>query len=282
MVKKLLAFIFSICWVSQLSSQAAGVAGTKLYTLNTVPIPTRTLEFEPTFNVFRSNGSWTRNSFVDSDTVEISSNLSWRMAYGLSEKIELGANFQSDTELANFDLKYQIADRGAIKFGAVGGFTFPLGNRTYSKDNPSIDDVSNYYVGLVASFDLDSISSIDLNFQMVDYFRDVYEAAPASPNPFPTPIPNPLDPVRLTGTTYFLNAELGSYFLHDGIQTIAGAGYYTTTLDDRWEAAFYPALAIAFEMYENYVIVLGGSYNIWGKNQPQTLSLALTLTTIWE
>lgn len=276
-----ICFCFVICLISDVCmAQISGIAGTKLVTFNTVPLPNKTTEFEPTYNVSRSSGFWNDSGFIGEDTIAIASNLSWRITYGLSDKVELGMNYQSDVAFGNFDFKAQIKDGDLFKLGVMAGLGVPLGNRTYAHSNPSIDDVSNFSVGLIASYDIDTITSIDVNMQMTDYFRDAFETR-IIPSPFPS-MPDQIITTRQTGTTYNIAAEVGSYFLADGVQLVGGGGYYTTDIDGLWEAGLYGIGGIIFELYDRYVLNFGATYMVYGINQPRTLGLGFSFTTIWE
>ncbi len=255
------------------SAQLGGISGLKIVTFHPDPIPKKTVEFEPTYNVSRSSGFFDRNNFTGSDTINIESNLSWRLTYGLSDRIEVGINFQSDVALGNFDFKIKLNEGDKLRFGAVGGLGVPLGNRSFAFSNPGIDDVTNYTLGLIGTYEIDSISSVDFNFLVTDFFRDVYETSAL-------PIPNPTQ--RLTGTTYNMNAEIGSYFLDEGILLVGGLGYYTTAIDELWEAGLYGVVGVAIEIYNNYVFTLGATYTVYGINQPRTLALGFSFTTIWD
>lgn len=271
---------FSILFSMSLSAQIGGIGGTKLNTFNTVPLLKKTAEFEPTYNVSRSSGFWNRGGFIGEDTITLASNLSWRITYGLSEKVELGMNYQSDVAFGNFDFKVQVKDGELFKLGVMGGLGVPLGNRSFANSNPSIDDVSNFSLGAIASYDIDTITSIDVNFQMTDYFRDAFEVR-VIPSPSPS-IPDQTIRTRQTGTTYNIAAEVGSYFLYDGVQLVSGAGYYSTDIDGRWEAGLFGIGGVIFEVYDRYVLNFGATYTVLGKNQPRTIGLAFSFTTIWD
>ena len=265
-------FLILLCSYSA-SAQLGGIAGLKIVTFHPDPIPKKTVEFEPTFNVSRSSGFFDRSSFTGSDTIEIESNLSWRLTYGLSDRIEVGMNFQSDVVFGNFDFKVKLNDSDKLRFGAVGGLGVPLGNRSFSFSNPSIDDVSNYTLGIIGTYETDSLTSIDFNFLVTDYFRDVFEISD---------MPMPGIRQRLTGTTLNMSAEVGSYFLAENILLVGGLGYFTTAIDNFWEAGLFGVSGVAIEIYNNYVFTFGATYTLHGINQPRTLALGFSFTTIWD
>lgn len=264
----------------QVQSQVSGVSGTKFNALTVAPIPTKTVEFEPTYNVNRSSGKWLRSEFRGSDTIEVNANVSWRLTYGLNAAMELGMNIQSDLTFANFDFKSRVLSLDALELGVMGGVGVPLGNRRYAHSDPSIDDVSRFNVGLIASYALDSLTSFDLNLQMQDYFRDVIDVMIQPPTQYPILLP-PIK-TRLTGTTWFVNAEMGTYALHESIQLVLGAGYYSSVIDGAWTAGLTSAAAVALEMYDNYVMLFGANYAVWGFNQPKTLGMGFSFTMLLD
>ena len=115
---------------------------------------------------------------------------------------------------------------------------------------------------------------------MQDYFRDVIDVMIQPPTQFPILLP-PIK-TRLTGTTWFVNAEMGTYALHESIQLVLGAGYYSSVIDGAWTAGLTSAAAVALEMYDNYVMLFGANYAVWGFNQPKTLGMGFSFTMLLD
>lgn len=259
-------------------AQILGISASKLSAYNTFTVAPKQVEFEPTFGVSRNSGAWDRFVFSGSDTISLAGSINWRMTYGLTERLEFGLNVLSDASYGNFSLKSLLFEDGDFSLGAMVGVGMPWADRTYAHSDPTIDDVSSYAAGLIASFTLDSLSSIDLNVTYQDYFRDVTET---------TSFMNPVGGVefftqQLTGSTFFVNADVGTYVIHERIQLVAGAGYQTSVIDDFWQANLFLESGISVETAENFHVVLAATQSIWGRNSEKSTSVCLSFTTLWD
>ena len=266
-------------------AQIMGISASKLSAFNTFPVPHKVAEFEPTFGLNRSSGLWNRGGFIGSDTISVAGSINWRLTYGLLEDLELGLNVLSDASYGNFSVKAKIYEQGDLSLGAMAGVGMPLGNRTYAHSDPTINDVSNYVAGLIVSYNMDTLTSVDFNVQYQDYFRDVVESVIIDAGPFSSPQEFKR---RLTGSTIFINADVGSYVIDDKIQLLLGGGYQSTVIDnlgglsDYWTTNLFLEGGVSVEVAEHFIIVLGIAHSIWGKNSQKTTSIGLAFTTIWD
>lgn len=257
-----------------------GISASKLSAYNAFLVGQKEAEFEPTFGLCRMSGGWNRGGFIGSDTISIAGSINWRMTYGLFENLELGLNVLSDASYGNFSLKTKVYETGAFALGAMGGMGIPLGSRAYAHSDPTIDDVSNYAIGLIFSYALDSLTSVDFNVQYQDYFREVYQTFVSDPGPFPGP--PQVFRRRMTGSTIYLNADVGCYVVDDEIQLVLGAGYQTSVIDDFWTANLFLESGISMELSNNFDVVLGVTQSIWGQNSQRTTAIGLSFTTFWN
>ncbi len=258
-----LILLFIILISSQLGiGQIAGISGSKISAFSYDPIPN--LEFEPTFNITRSNTFWDENSdrFEDLDSITIASSLCWRITYGFMENLEVGFSVPSDFSTGGLGIKAYLYGGDIFHLSAMAGTNIALGNRTYDKNNPSPDDLSSFGLGLVGSLVFNEKQSIDINFQTQDYFKNDVKGIPTS--------------------AYFFNADYGIRRLNDNLLLILGSGfqYYKTENIEQSKWTLYPGISIEFA--KNYLIVINTSFDFAGKNIEKQSGFSLSLTTIWE
>lgn len=255
-----LLFIFS----QQISiGQIAGISGSKISAFSYDPIPKHKVEFEPTFNITRDNKFWNEDSeLMDLDSFVVSSSLCWRITYGLSDNIEVGLSVPSNVSNGSLGIKAYLYGGDVFNLTAMAGTNIALGNRVYDKDNPSIDDLSNYGLGLVGSLVFDEKRSIDINFQIQDYFKNDVDEVPTS--------------------SYFFNADYGGRALNENLLFILGSGYQFYKTDELTQSKWtlYPGISI--EYAKNYLIVINTSFDLTGKNMEKQFGFSLSLTTIWD
>jgi len=271
-----------IVFLNTIEAQITGISATKLSAINAFPVPQRVAEFEPTFGLCRTSGGWGERGFRGSDTISVSGNINWRLSYGLLDNFEIGFNVLSDASFGNFTMKSKVLERGDFALGIMGGLGMPLGERTYAHSDPSIDDVSNYGIGLAMSYEMDSLASVDFSVQYQDYFRDVFQTTIIDPIPGPFPMPVQTRTDRLTGSTFFLNADMGSYVIADGLLTVLGVGYQSSVIDDLWSANLFFEAGVSLEFISSYAVVLAMTHSVWGRNSEKTTMVGLSFTTVWE
>lgn len=278
-------FVFGCAIIMLLSTseaQITGISASKLSAINAFPMPQRVAEFEPTFGLCRTSGGWDEGGFMGSDTISVSGNINWRLSYGLLDNFEIGFNVLSDASFGNFTMKSKVLERGDFALGVIGGLGMPLGDRTYAHSDPSINDVSNYGLGLAMSYEMDSLTSVDFSVQYQDYFRDVFQTTIIDPIPGPFPFPMQIRTDRLTGSTIFLNADMGSYVIADSMLTVLGVGYQSTVIDEFWSANLFLEAGVSLEFISSYAVVLAMTHSVWGRNSGKTTMVGLSFTTVWE
>ncbi len=240
----ILAFIYFL--PSELFSQISGISASKSAAINVFPIPQKYAELEPTFNYSRSKYDF------DGDSILLSSSISWRLTYGLTKEVELGLNTSSDFSTTCLSTKVQAYQKDKLALGAMAGFGMNLGNRVSGSDK---DFVTGYGAGIIASYDLNPKNSIDLNLQ---YYKNIGSF-----------------------DSFIINAEIGSYVLHEKWQLIFGFGYQTTSANPI--VTLYPGLAI--ESAKNFILVFAPAITISGADlhtNPQTFGFGLSFTGIWH
>ena len=255
--------VFLIGISCSLFAQVGALSGDKLLAYSYDPLPLHVVELEPNFSFFNSASVWAEDGTqLEQAKSELSSSLCWRVTFGFAENFEIGAMFPSDLSGTMIGLKAFLFDAGAIKFSAMGGLNIPLGNRTYDPNNLKLEDKTNFAAGIIGSIKFDDSNAIDINVQYQDYFTD---------------------PVDIDYSAYFINAEFGSYFLHENIRTIIGFGYQNSTTPKNKTLnllTLYPGFA--FEFSDNIFLVLNSSHDVSGKNSDKSFGMNLACTMIIE
>jgi len=249
-MNKFLTIIFLAIICSPIQAQIQGLSASKLTAFFVTTVEPGSAEFEPTYSSTYSKES-------DSDIIEVASQINWRMTIGLFEDLELGLNFPSDMSLGSVAMKAALVKKKSYQLGAFGGVNLPLGNRAYAHSFPTVDDIGTYGLGVVGTFDLDSLNSVDINVHFTDYFRTA----------------------DLTSRTYFINLDYGTYSLSDEILLTAGAGYQTSV--DYWNANLFLEYGVALEWNPKFAILFAGFNSIWTKGTPSTHGFNIAFTTFW-
>ncbi len=243
------------------TGQIAGIAATKVTAYNATPITKHTAEFEPTYNTFWTDSFWSENQLIKSDTTNFSSIVNWRISYGLTDDIELGLQTDANVSYSNLAIKAKIYEKDVLALGVMVGVGIPLANRNTDKKNKGINDVSNYGIGVIGSYEINDKNSIDVNVQFQNYFDQ-------------------LD--GILGPAFFVSADWGSYSIADNLQIIFSAGYQAGKSDNIKNKLFsiYPGISI--ETAKNFAIAIAASQGIFGKNIEKGFGLGVSFTTFWQ
>jgi len=259
-------YFFSILFigiVNILNAQISSLYADNLNAFSYKTLPLHTIEFEPNFSFSNSAAVWGQDGTqLEKVNHDLSSSLCWRVTYGFAKNFEIGGMFNSDFSNSQLDIKAFLYDAGILKISAMGGVNVPLGNRTYNPDNLSLDEKSKFAAGIIGSISHNESYSIDINFQYQDLFEDLPD---------------------FNYQAYFINAEFGSYFLHDKIRTIVGFGYQNiiNSSDNPLSLlSLYPGFA--FEFNDRMVFALNSSHDVMGKNSDKSFGMNLACTMLFE
>jgi len=243
---------FILVWVSlvliasQLHSQISGIAGTKIAAFHAQAVDLHTTEFEPTYN-------YSRNIYAPaSDSVSISSNISWRVSYGLSEKVEVGFNSGGNFSSACIASKVEIYEKEKIGLALMCGVGLQLGNFVKA---PGDDLISGYGVGAISTYQIDDKNSIDANVQ---FYKN-----------------------NGSFDSFFATVDYGTYSVSDKVLLILGFNYQTTDIDP----IISTFLGVSIETAENYALVLSPTFTLSGANiltNPQTYGFGFSYTSLWD
>lgn len=256
-------FLTLLSFISLLSithAQVGGISGGKINALNHLPIPVGTAEFEPNFGISTSKSTWDNNGniqniFSNSDSVAVNTSISFRMAYPLTDKLEIGTFIAEN--FSNWSFKYALNGSKKLGYGILGGVNIPFGNAIIDKSNRQSDHVLNYVLGGIMSYQINQSSSIDFNVQFQDYFHDVDGLA------------------NYDLITYL---DYGNYIGDSGIQLLSSISYQHSPTEgiDSYLLTYYPGFSL--EMKSNYFLVLSGTISLLGKNTVKSNGFAVAWT----
>ena len=247
-------------------AQVGGISGSKISASTVDVVDHHKLEFEPSFFHFKANKFWDENSnlqdlYLNQDSIKWGTSLNFRITYGLFDKFEIGTSISSDLLLIQIGTRYILYNNKNTGLALVGGLNLPLGNKSVSKSLRYSNTISKAGGGLVFTGYLNNDFSVDINAQ---YFSS---------------IENSID--KSTSNIY-LNSDFGYYVMLRQLQFIAGFGYQFLQYGDFDTQIFTFFPGITVETGKQYIIVLGGLIDLWGKNAIKNNGAVLALTITFE
>jgi len=263
MKQKMLLFICFIAFnFTTTYAQINGVSASKINAFNHMPIGVGTAEFEPNIGITRFSKYWDENgelrdAFQSSDSFQIESVVSFRMAYPLSTKLEIGTFIAND--FSNWSLKYALGGNDTFGYGIMGGLNLPYGIASIDKTNRKSEDISTYGLGIIASYTINETTSVDANLQYQGY---IYSAP------------------DLPDSDIFFSVDYGHYVGDTDIQLMSSFVYGKSIGEENggYVLSFFPGIAI--ETNPNYVLFFSGAFDILGKNASKTSGFAAAWTLL--
>jgi len=242
------------------SSQILGLTSAKVNSFTASPIGKHYAELEPSFGTNISSRSWdTDGNLVDlgGDQAEISSGMCIRSAYALTDQLEVACMVPTTVDLANFSAKYFFGGEGKHGFGLMTGIRVPMGNKTFNKDQRTLDEAMAFGLGTIYSRAFSETFSLDINLQYYDYLHTTVENHKSD---------------------IYLYADIGKYFADGQYQFLNGISYITQSFDGDNSNVFswYPGFSI--EVNPNLLFVMNFQWDLIGKNVPKTFGFGLAFT----
>lgn len=241
-----------------ITAQIAGIAGVKINAINVVPMPVGSAEFEPSYNFSHTADRWDANGdrvslYATSDSILIDAALNLRMAYAFTERIEFGCNL--GTDFSNFSIKYALYNKENLGFGIMAGTNLPFGFAEIDKTQRSSGQIPAYGLGLIMSYTIDEVSSVDFNVQIQDYY---YEA------------------LDLPEADLFVTLDYGRYV--KDVLYVASFIYQEsfTMADSVRKLTFSPG--VSMEMMSNYAVVLNLNLDLYGRSIERNNGFSLAFT----
>jgi len=136
------------------NAQIGGISAGKINAINHLPVPKGTAEFEPNYGFYSVSKFWNNEGdlipkYSSSDSLEINSQVSFRMAYSFSDKFEIGT-FIAES-FTNWSFKYALLNQEKFGLALLGGFNFPFGSAIIDKSNREAEHISQFILGIATS-----------------------------------------------------------------------------------------------------------------------------------
>jgi hypothetical protein len=265
MSPKLTGLLISILWIISISigsAQIGGISSIKVNAITHLPLAMGTAEFEPNYTFTRTTSFWDDDGeliplFPNQDSANIETLVSFRMAYPISKKIEIGTFIASD--FSNWSVKYTLLDQDRLGLATMGGINLPYGVTTVSTGTQSADNTIPYAYGLIGTYKISEKSSIDVNVQRQSYLSRGPQV------PF---------------AEYFFTADFGHYVGDQGIQLVHSVVGYVGQFDQStWRSlTYFPGIVL--EMKSNYAVTINGFFDLTGKNIGKTSGFNVAWTIL--
>lgn len=260
MIRKLF-FITSILLSYQFSfSQIGGVSASKLSALCLTSVSEGNFEFEPAIDFYTQKGLFDNsNKLIKLDTFNISSGFGWRFTSGLKGNKEIGFSVPNDMSEIGLGFKSELFHKEKYGVGFVLGVNSPLGERSWKKGSNLSENSPLYAAGLLSTIEFNSKLSLDMHVIGQKYLNE-----------------NDLNHNINLSTS----VDLGYYF-RENLMSIIGVAhsyesYNNSLFNNNVLSLNY---GFAFEFWNNFLVILAGNYDLYGKNTTQGMGFAFALTT---
>lgn len=247
-------------WSFAANSQIVGLTSAKVNSFTASPISKHYAELEPSYGTNVSSSSWDEDGNLVNlagDQSEISSGMCIRSAYTLTDQLEVACMVPTTVDLANFSAKYYLGGDEKNGFALLTGIRVPMGNKTFSKDQRTLDEAMGFGLGTVYSRAFSETFSLDVNLQYYDYLHTTIENHKSD---------------------IYLYADIGKYFADGQYQFLNGIGYASQRFEETNSNVFswYPGFSI--EVNPNLLFVMNLQLDLFGSNAPKTFGFGLAFT----
>lgn len=254
--------IFTILVFTGLSvvtfGQVSGISSSKLSVPRAEILEKGSFEFEPSFlvahsyNTFDESGS---SHSIHGD--EVASALAFRVTFGISKNFEIGSLLPSNIENIGLGAKYNYMNSDFFKTSVIAGFGLPAGN-SFLPDSAHNDNHYSASIGNVFSFSFSEDASADV---MISYTNIIGDHAFNSLLSFQS------------GFGYYLNEEF---------QLIGELNGMTAISDGMYSGKLSVAPGFSYSVTNSLGIAAGVQYDIFGKNELQSLCYFAAFTILFK
>ena len=250
-------FTFLICTGILLSvftvnafAQISGISNSKIVIPESGTVPAGTFEFEPAFEVFRSNQAWNKDgSLFNLGSRTTESALGFRLTAGFKHNIEAGLIVPQDVSSLNFGLKWQFRSGGDASLALQSGINFDTKSGVRSNEAKTAKIIGS---GLVLTYIISEDIVVDSDFT-ISYHSNDTEG----------------EPVDLSGT---MNLGIG-YFLHENFQGVvelnsASARFVNSGSTSKTSGV----LGFTYNASELTKVIMGVKYDLFGSNNDKGIA----------
>lgn len=240
------------------SGQISGISSSKLSVPRAEILEQGSFEFEPSFLVAHSHSSFdesgSSHSIYGDDVV---STLAFRVTFGISENFEVGSLLPSNIENIGLGAKFNYLNSDFFKTSVIGGFGLPAGNSFHSDSIPN----ENHYsasIGNVLSFAFSKEASADV---MISYTSIIGE--------------------HHYNSLISIQSGFG-YYLSEKFQLIAEVSGITALSEELYSGKLSVAPGFSYSVTNTLGIAAGMQYDIFGKNELQSLCYFAAFTILFN
>ena len=250
-------FIFLICTGILLSvfavnafAQINGISNSKVVVPESGTVPAGSFEFEPAFEVFRSNQKWDQDgNLFDLGNRTTESALGFRLTAGFKHNIEAGLIVPQDASSLNFGLKWQFRSGGDASLALQSGINFD------TKSGLRLNEVKTAKIigsGLVLTYIISEKVSVDSDFT-ISYHSNDTEG----------------EPVDLSGT---MNLGIG-YYLHENFQGVIEINSgWAQFVNSGSTSKTSGVLGFTYNASELTKVIMGVKYDLFGSNSDKGIA----------
>ena len=232
-------------------AQVAGVQTDMFNAFNAETLPEGNMELEPTFSYARSLGYFNQEgAYQDYAGIEIFSALTFRVAYGIDDNWEIGANVSTQFNSLSLSTKYHLIGNEKFGLGLLGGINSDITNG----QRPLSDLKRQYVIGIGTHYHFTELFRINTSIQYQDG-RDYL------------------------GNDLFINSEFG-YYINDELMLIAGLGlssFSNSGLENSYVLSLFPGFNLEKKMFN---IALQGQFDLFGKNINSYTGVSVSITQL--
>lgn len=243
---------FTLCCLCKMCfGQVAGVQTDMFNAFNATTIDPGSMELEPTYSYARALGFFDQaGDYQDYAGIEIFSALTFRVAYGINENWEVGANVSTAFNQLSISTKYHLLGNNKFGLGLLGGINSDITNgpRALSSLN------RQYILGLASHYHFSEVFFINTSFQYQDGQDYI-------------------------GNDYFLNSEV-AFYISDELMLIAGLGlssFSNSELTNANVLSLFPGFNLEKRMFN---IALQGQFDLLGKNINSSTGISISITQL--
>ncbi len=246
------------------NGQIAGISASKLCAFNTEPVPSGEIEFEPGYAFSRvSNMMPDDNYFMPrvgrGDSLEHESEFGFRFTYGLAHKLETGIYVPNDLSGLFMGVKYKWLEWDNFSLGLFGGGK--IGDSAPAGDIPCYADGPVMGGGFSQTYAFSEKMSLDFS-QQIEF------------------------PLGENKENYqkglFISAD-GGYYLFPGLLFILGSHFEWKDFQQKENSVLFALNpGISVETAEQFLIVLGLPYSIYGKAENSFHGATFGLTILLD
>jgi hypothetical protein len=254
--------VFTILFIMGLSvvtsGQVSGISSSKLSVPRAEILEKGSFEFEPAFLVAHSSNCFNESGDVCSiNGDDVASALAFRVTFGISENFEIGSLLPSNIENIGLGAKYNYLNSDFFKTSVIAGLGLPAGN-TFLPDTTHNENHYSASIGNVFSFSFSEEASADV---MISYTNIIGDHAFNS----------------------LLSFQSGfGYYLTEEFQLIGELNGMTAISDGMYSGKLSVAPGFSYSVTNSLGIATGVQYDIFGKNELQSLSYFAAFTILFN